>query len=373
MKRRMSLPAFSVQDMRSLSVEGSGLKRTAIVPPEAQGDGFTEAYDWTTLWYDAVAREDRLLLVCPKLLNFKAMMADGALKLDGAPVRLRRIRQFRRHDIVELDRPDGASEISTSSGRWSGASGISPDRSDLFAGLNASLHISRNNRLEWIADWARFHVAEHGLEGMLVMDNGSDAYPPEAIAETLAGTRLKRAVVLKVPQPYGPVRSKTGGGGAKFLQPAMLNLARLRFLHRARAVLNADIDELVWTRGGSVFDAAVKAPMGIVSFEGRWFCPPQGSAPPFHHRDHVHPQSETAACPTKYCLRPDGWRAHIGWDVHKPEVPLVGAFTRRSDLGYWHCRNITTDWKAYKRIKDRKVGPADPFAVVTLERALPVR
>ena len=367
----MQVQDFFVAELNALSVEGSGFTRNAIVPPAAQGDGFAAAYDWTTLWYDAVERDNRLRVICPKLLNLKSFLADGALQIDGAPARLRRIRSFRRHDIAELDLPAGATTLATRAGRWQGASGLSPDQSGTFAGLNASLHISRNNRLDWIADWARFHIAEHGLEAMLVMDNGSDAYPPEAILDALQPTGLKRAVVLRVPQPYGPVRSRTGGGGAKFLQPAMLNLARLRFLHRARAVLNADLDELVWTRAGSIFDATHQSRLGMIACDGAWRSPADGTAPPHRHADHLYPEARNATCPPKYCIRPDGWRRHLSWDVHRPDLPLGLAAPKSADFGYWHCRAITTNWKSYNRLGRRGLGPADPFTAETLARLLP--
>lgn len=367
----MSMPDFSVVEMQSLSLANSGLRRDAIVPPAFQPEGFGAAYDWTTLSYDAVRSGNRILLVCPKLLNFSGLIRDGALRLDDHPARIRRLRRYRRHDIVEIAAEAGATRLSITHDGWSATSGISPDMSAIFAGLNASLHISRNNRLDWIADWARFHRSEHGLEAMLVMDNASDAYPPEAILEALAATGLKRAVVLKVPQPYGPVRSKSGGGGAKFLQPAMLNLARLRFLSRARAVLNVDIDELVWSRAGSVFDAALRSPFGMVVFDGEWRSPAAGREPPLGHADHIYAEAELGPCPTKYCIRPDGWRRYIGWDVHRPDVLLPFGWLKRSDFGYWHCRTITTNWKNYNRLGYRPLAEPDPFTARTLALRLP--
>ncbi len=367
----MSTPDFSVVEMQSLSLADSGLRRDAIVPPAFQPEGFGAAYDWTTLSYDAVRSGNRILLVCPKLLNFAGLIRDGGLQLDDHPARIRRLRRYRRHDIVEIAAEAGATRLSIVHDGWSATSGISPDMSAIFAGLNASLHISRNNRLDWIADWARFHQAEHGLEAMLVMDNASDAYPPEAILDALAATGLRRAVVLKVPQPYGPVRSKSGGGGAKFLQPAMLNLARLRFLSRARAVLNVDIDELVWSRASSVFDAALHSPLGMVVFDGEWRSPAAGREPPLGHADHIYAEAESDPCPTKYCIRPDGWRRYIGWDVHRPDVLLPFGWLKRSDFGYWHCRTITTNWKNYNRLGYRPLAEPDPLTTRTLALRLP--
>jgi hypothetical protein len=362
------LPDFHVASLESLSLAGSGRARSIRVPADQRPEGFEAAYDFHTLWYDTVRIGGALHLICPRFYNLAPLLAR--LRIDGARPKGLRLRRFRRHEIVRLAAPEGARRLGLALGDWRAESGISADGAAFFEGLNASVQISRDNRLEWIADWARFHVGEHGLEAMLILDNGSAAYPPEAILEALAPVGLTRAVVLPVPQPYGPTRGKSGGGGAKFLQPAMLNLARLRFLRKARAVLNADLDELVWSRAGSVFDAAVAAPLGLVSFAGVWRQPPPRTAPPFAHAQHVHERKGHWPCPTKYCIRPDGPLGRLGWDVHRPETWLPVGLRPRADMGYWHCRGITTDWKGYGRLAPGNIGPRDASTAAVLERAL---
>ncbi|MEE4120895.1 MAG: hypothetical protein V2I65_17980 [Paracoccaceae bacterium] len=360
-------PDFHVARMESLSLAGSGRARAIRVPEEHRVPGFAAAYDFDTLWYDAVRIGGVVHLVCPRLYDLRPLL--DAVEADGRRLRAPRVRRSRRHEIGTLAAPKGAERLSLALGDWEAECAISDDAAGHFAGLNTSLHVSRDNRPEWLADWARFHIAEHGLEAMLVMDNASD-YPPETILEALAPTGLKRAVVLAVPQPYGPTRGKSGKGGAKFLQPAMLNLARLRFLRRARAVLNVDIDELVWSHGGSVFDAAVKSPLGLVSFAGSWRQPPPRTAPPFIHAQHVHTRTGEWPCPTKYCIRPDGPLRWAGWDVHRPDTALPVGLRPRRDMGYWHCRGITTDWKGYGRLSPGDIGPRDASTAAILERAL---
>ena len=363
-----ALPDFHVAAMESLSLAGSGRRRPVRVPEGQRPEGFDAAYDFDTLWYDAVRIGGTVHLVCPRLYTLRPLL--DRLHADGARAGRARVRAFRRHEVARLAAPSGASRLGLALGDWTAESGISADGAGHFAGLNAGLFISRDNRLEWFADWARFHVGEHGLEALLVMDNASTAYPPEAILEALAGTGLSRAVVLRVPQPYGPTRGKSGKGGAKFLQPAMLNLARLRYLRRARAVLNADLDELVWSRGGSVFDAAVRSPLGAVALRGDWRTPPPRTAPPYLHAQHVHERRGDYPCPTKYCIRPGGPLGRAGWDVHRLETPL-GALPlpARGDMGYWHCRGISTDWKGYGRLKPDAIGPRDASTAAVLERA----
>ncbi|MEQ3624349.1 MAG: hypothetical protein ABNH26_01195 [Celeribacter sp.] len=342
----------------AVSLLGSGIKRQVRVPEVARPPEFDAQYDADTLWYDAVRQGDEVWLFCPKLWDLARLLKRGEITADGLPVRLRGIGRHRRHDVARLDVPHTARSLHIAAEGWSASCPISPDQRDLFAGLNASMHISRDNRLEWIVDWARWHKARHGLQAMVVIDNGSTSYQPADVLAALAPVGLTRAAVLSLPQPYGPVRSKQGGGGAKFLQPAALNIVRARFLGRARAVLNADIDELVWSEGGSVFDAAVASWLGMVSFAGRWTCPPGEAQPPLRHADHVCYRDDRP-CPTKYCIVPQGPLRRLSWDVHRPERFPLGRFTRRDDMGYFHCRGVTTNWKSYNRLKSRDVRP-DP-------------
>ncbi|MEM1432161.1 MAG: hypothetical protein AAGG09_22105 [Pseudomonadota bacterium] len=364
-----TLPDFHVAEMASLSLAGSGKRRPIRVPRDDRSDGFEAAYDHDTLWYDAVRIRDKLHLVCPRLYTLRPLL--DRLTLDGARLGALRVRAARRHEIATRRLPADASRLGLSIGPWHAESAISADAAAHFSGLNASLHMNRDNRLGWIADWARFHIAEHGLQAMLVMDNASTTYPPDAILEALSATGLARAVVLKVPQPYGPTRRKHGRRGGKFLQPAMLNLARLRFLRRARAVLNVDIDELVWSREGSVFDAAVKSPLGLATFAGEWRLPPPRTSMPFVHAQHLHRREGTWPCPTKYCIRPTGPLGWAGWDVHRLESVIPLSLPPRRGIGYWHCRGITTDWKGYGRLNPGDIGARDASTAAILERVFP--
>lgn len=348
--------------MASLSLQATEHRRAAPLPEGARGPAFDAAFDATTLWYDAVTLGRRLHLVCPKLANLAPLLAH--LRVDGDKPRLRR-KSHRRHDIVTTRA--GALSLALGGHHWQTTP--SPDQRHLFQGLRASLHISKNNDLDWIRDWARFHISAHGLEAMLVMDNGSDAYAPEQILDALQGLGLRRAVVLKVPQPYGPPRTKAHPGTAKYLQPAMLNLARLRFLGHARAVLNVDIDELVWAKG-SVFAAAERSPLGYVSFKGAWRLPRPGATEP-RHADHTRQRPDGKPCPTKYCLTPRGPIGRLSWDVHRPDWTLLPSRLVRRDIGYWHCQAITTNWKGHDRLRDRGLGPEDPATAAALARHLP--
>lgn len=359
-----------INHLASLSLDGSGKRREPPIAVEDRPEGYDAAFDADTLWYDAVQVDDEVHIVMPRLLNLRHAVNDGSLMLDGARAKPLGRRIGRRHEIQTLAAPNPASRASVRIGRWIGETAVHPDQSDLFAGLNASVQLNRNNDLRWIVDWARYHVSAHGLQAMLVVDNGSDAYPPEAILEALAPVGLDQIVVLCAPLPYGPPRSGKTSAEGKYLQSGMLNVARLRFLRRARAVLVADIDELVWAKSGSVFDAAARSFLGYVSFKGTWREPDPEAALPWTHGDHRFPGTFNGPCPTKYCIVPGGRLGRLSWDVHRPERALLPSRLTRRDLGYWHCRGVTTNWKAYDRAKPRPLEPEDPEITQALARHL---
>ena len=58
-----------------------------------------------------------------------------------------------------------------------------------FAGRNCLMTLSRDNALDWIRDWAAFHVREHGADAVLFFDNGSTDYRPEEILAASPASR----------------------------------------------------------------------------------------------------------------------------------------------------------------------------------------
>ncbi|MFQ6554052.1 hypothetical protein AAD018_017050 [Aestuariibius insulae] len=334
--------------LSSASLDGTDLRRDIPVPESHRTEGYEAAFDATTLWYDAIAGPDRTWLVCPKLLNFEDLLRGVMMRIDGQAAPVLRIRSYRRHDVVELE--GTGSELALEAGDHGFTCPISPLETDRFAGLNAHVAISKDNDLVWLADFARFHIQHHGLEAMLLFDNGSTATSIEEIETTLRATGLREVLVVPAPFPYGPRGTPPYARRTKFLQTALLNIARLRFLGQARAVLQCDIDELVWSEGGSIFDRAAESRLGLVRFKGLWHSPPQDSEGPYRHQDHIRQRAKDPGSPTKYALRPDSLLGRQSWDIHDIEgLPTPLSVTPRA--GYLHCRGISTDWKGNNRTR----------------------
>lgn len=341
--------------------EALGVARDAIAPPERRGPDHQARYDHGTLFYDAVhCAADRIVrLFCPPLLNLAPILRAGVLRLDGARVGMGRRRRFRRYEIVEIAAPARPARLTFHWRGWSAGAPVSSDADcAAFAGRNCLFTLSRDNPLRWLRDWAHFHVAEHGADAALIFDNGSTAYGPEAIRDTLAGVAgLDVVRVASIDRPYGPLLLRGARGREMFLQSALLNVARRRFLWEARAVLQCDVDELVVSETRrSVFDATAASRAGFVKFRGVWRAPEDAACAAPRHADHVGVIEGAAPCPAKYCVTPAGRMRGHSWNVHNLDRVLWSRRFESEDFHYIHCRGITTRWKG----ETSRVGIATP-------------
>ncbi|OLS53790.1 hypothetical protein [Rhodovulum sulfidophilum] len=341
----------SVTELTPADLSETPLLRDHMAPPEARDARYEANYDRTTLWYDAFWREDRgeVMVIAPLLLNLARPLSQARILLDGRPVRLRR-RRFQRHEIWRLPAPARPERLRVEGQGWAVEAAVGRARPERFAGRNVLLTISRNNDLQWVRDYALFHRKTQGAEAILFIDNGSDAYAPDDIARVIGETGLA-AHVISAPVPYGPViRGISNPHRGKFFRSAMMNLARLRYLYGARAVLNSDIDELIWSEGRSVFDMAAAHPIGFAPFRGRWRVPGPDAEPPLRHADHFVLPEQNVACPIKYAVAPGRLAGRFNWDVHRLErLPFKHRFLRQ-DAGYWHCAAVSTGWKSGVRL-----------------------
>jgi hypothetical protein len=203
--------------------------------------------------------------------------------------------------------------------------------------------VSKDNDLQWVRDWTQYHVRVHGLQAVLIFDNNSSRYEPSEILATLTSVSgIQQAQIIPAPLPYGCKRY----GDARFLQVGVLNIARLKFLSSAAAVLCTDIDELMRPVGREgIFAATRKSPLGYLLFRGRWRdakAPTNGAR--LLHSGHVYRREDDLCPATKYCIDPQGLCGFSHWDVHGAVRGFLKNYLTTSKVGYWHCRQLSTNW-----------------------------
>ncbi|MBK5933538.1 hypothetical protein C8N32_10858 [Rhodovulum imhoffii] len=358
-------PDIGIADLACLDIAETGLRRRILGPAHALTEEELSKYDRTTLWYDAFWRDGRVVLITPRLLNLSSALRRAELRLDGSRARARRLWRFKRWELWAVAAPRPPRSLSIRIGGWQHDMAVAPAGPALFAGKNTIVTLSKNNDLRWIRDFALFHRKTQDAQAILFIDNGSERYTADDIVQALRPSGLS-GLILRAPLPYGPVlKGSASRHKLKFFKTAILNVARLRFLSQARAVLNVDIDELVWSKTASVFDLAVRSRLGYQPFTGTWRLPNTGSPT---HADHVW-QDGSAPCPTKFAVVPRSFAGRFGWDVHRLEPFPLRHRLLREDVGYWHCSGISTGWKYTERLT-RKGEEMDPEAHTLLARAL---
>lgn len=349
-----------------LSLPANAPRRESRLKPKYQLQGYAEGFDDDTLWYDAIWRDGRVHLVCPKLNNLKAHVQKGQLALDGTTVKIARLRKYYRHDIIELKASAAPKRVSLSAFGTTVSAEVNAAAPQMFAGLNTALCLSKDNDLRWIVDFARYHQTMHGLEALILMDNGSETYGLQDIRDALSLTGLKQVLVLSVPWKYGPRGKAPFARTEKYLQTALFNVLRLRWLGQARAVLSCDIDELIHTPGTTVFDLAHQSMGKYVRLPGTWRYPAPDASEPALHQSHTYRATDGKRCPTKWCIVPSGPLGGFQWDTHLLEkLPLPSLFTSKKGE-FWHCHAISTGWKAGRWNKEEKNKLPDPEAATVL-------
>ena len=337
------------------------MARASLLAEKYHTDGYLEALDRETLWYDAVWRAGVLHLVCPPLGKWRKAMRNGRFRGDGAPLNVKRLRRYKRHEVLELDAQRCPARVSVYLDEWRGESAVSAADLHWCAGQNTMFYVSRNNDLRWLVDHARYHRDLHGAEALIVLDNASDAYGTDEIEAALAPLGLQ-VLVISAPFKYGPMGKPPYRRLEKFMQTALFNVLRLRFLGTARAILSCDVDEMVLTEGRSVFDAAVESRLGFVQIKGQWHAPAPGSEGPYVHADHLWVKEPPNLCPPKWCLRPNGPLRGWSWDIHGIErLPILHARTL-PDMRFAHCRAVSTGWKKANRLRTQADVVKDPLA-----------
>ncbi|MGB0658677.1 MAG: hypothetical protein ACPGNV_00770 [Mangrovicoccus sp.] len=336
----------------------SAILRDAVVPEEIRPADYFDDYDRHTLIYDvAEAPAGRgIVVTCPPLFNLAPIFQKAVLK--G--------RAHKRHKLRTSEHYILKHRLSDLPINWDGQPGQSlrprPDLSAEFADQNALLLMNKDNQLDWIADWARFYAKIHGATAVVAFDNGSTSYSTGELAsclESIAG--FESVAVFSAPFPFGPKVKRYKRQSSMFLQNAMMNMARLTILSKARAVLNVDPDEIVVPKGDiTVFDAAVKRRHRFVKIAGQWVYPAPGSHWPCRQAEHHYRLSPISTCHDKWCAVPSGFMSRFGWDWHKVADEASRPFKPDPRFEMLHCRATTTGWKRARNASSEKKLVLDP-------------
>lgn len=375
-----------IDTLSSLELPTSlGIQRDHIIPEAGRPPQYDAMYDLHTLFYDAflVPEDSTIRLICPRLLSLENLIKEATFTVNSERLEPLLRRRNWRNDEVLLNSPGSATELHLRYRSLDQSIRLGTQDRETFRGLRCAVLKSRDNDLAWIVDWARYHVKIHGLEGLVLFDNGSRCYSLEDIRAALLDVDgLKAARVLSADFPFGPPADGANAHEAKFLQGGLVEIARLRYFQEAASVLLVDIDELVApVPESSIFDLAERSFLGCVSIQGSWRYPCSDAPAPFRHADHSCVARDELPCRPKYCIVPKGILGGCFWDMHIPGFGrsrlllacrnilrrLFRHALQRDRASFWHCRKITTHWKYNRDNPAPENLECDPTSASVLE------
>ncbi len=347
---------FIHEAQRTLAPEG--WTRDRAIAPSGLSPESKERYDFDTLFYEAVRVGRNLVIVAPKLLNFRTLFRKTVFEIDGQRLPRPSIASYYRHALIRFRNvPEGNTLRLIFPGGEETTAQITSASRDHLKGLNCEFVINKNNDLRWIREKLIFHCKHRGVEAVLLIDTGSTEYSLEDLATVLTSVGLKRAVIVSMPYKWGGL-NKRPVHRELYLQTASFNLCRIKYLQSARAVLCMDIDEIISHVDGpdDIFDLTCKSRLGFTVFSGTNRYPRQDATPPFQFADHelVNPGDSGS---DNWCVNPRGPMGGFQWRCHNLERNILSNYQRTNKVSYLHCLGLTTGW--HGRDSDRWASASD--------------
>lgn len=378
LKRKVPLMKVRrVVTVNPISLSGnSNIRREAPRPPELQQADYVSRFDDDTLAYDVFAAGDgrRVQLCGPPLLNLAETFMAAVWSIAGTQVRA---------TLSDLDRTQyswlnsqarGGEELAIITDGFEIKANISPSGLELFRDRRVLTTKSKNNDLQWISDWARFHAIKHGVDAVLLYDNGSDEYTSADVLGALDLPELEVVIVVEWPFKFGPQGGSWDGlkdapWDSDFCEYGILEHARRRFLHGAAGVISHDIDELVLTHNGqTIFEIVDDSKSGYVSYLGRWIenVTKQTQNTP-HFTDFAYYNTVRPPSTGKWAIDPKRTAVANQWKTHS----IAGMPpTAKTELAmHRHFMGISSNWKWKRNVPaslDSKLHERDSLLVKQL-------
>ena len=350
------------------------IERVPTRPAEYREADFRQRFDAETLFFDAIyadERRDTALILAPPPFNLAGpLRATRATAQPSSSTCALKLEELDRHGRAWVRVPAGTTHLELGGvfGRLDVP--LAANCSDAFRGRRVLLTVTKDNELDWIQDWIRYHRDRHRADAVLLYDNGSTAYTPEDLAEAVARlSGIEVAGIVVWPFKYGPQGRADGRfWDSDFCQNGALEHARWLFLRSARSVLSVDVDELVVSGDTrTVFERAEAAWHGSARFNGYWMYgfadrgPTSDAELSFRDFEYYlnsaqRPAAEAlgveALCPTKWAVVPARCPARAQWCAHRIKRWLPG-YLASSGLSYRHFREISHHWKLNRRQRPR--------------------
>ena len=205
-------------------------------------------YDSKTLFYDIFVQSNRLICIGPPFYNI------------GAPLAIKHKGKNLRFKLVSYDRWKGPEVIDIKiPSRWAKATQL--DLEFVFKEFtsevsyhyhkNISLaqkdlclvNLQKDNPLIWIRDWCLWHIRVHGVQRIVLYDNGS-SYWPTLDKELVEIDEEVELILVHWPYKFGPIPDVLGR--YRYANAGAFNHFHLFFGMQTSWCINLDIDEFLY-------------------------------------------------------------------------------------------------------------------------------
>lgn len=250
--------------------------------------------------------------------------------------------------VIDLANDEGRDTVAITAGTVEHSLRINPDETGLFAGQNVIFAVRNGETVDTALQWLAYHVAKQQMQGALIFDRARPA-ESEAFFKALKKRAkniegLQRVVVLHADVPLGkpdlpdeahPFNVPGAPGKDRMDMPPadpwtsplgeflIYEIARARFLARARAVANIELYDLIMPSDDAIaFDRAVAARSGCIRLEGVQAFPwrlRKGTAGSF--ADHICTPFDQTGVRRRWCVAPERAGADTVWRL----IRVVGA------------------------------------------------
>jgi len=329
-----------------------GVWRRAKLEPILREEQYEGRTDYFTLFYDVFwsSKGTEVFAIGPSFpnqLNIGHDLTIVALP-SGHICPFQRIGKMGIGTQLAIAPPEGTQGLTFTLAEQQWTVAIQPNLSSLLAGCRALITLSRNNRLEWIRDWATFHAAEYGVDTVVLFDNASTAYQVkdiEAVLRPIPG--IQHILVVHQPCPYG-----SGKYSELPLQHGMLALARRRLLASAEWMLNLDIDELLMLEEGVDLGTLIDRSEPVTSFSRLNVAnEPDPNLPgPVRHRQFWRMPPDAQSILPKWLAKPE--RLPEAAVLRQHDILEASTWSCPMERGFIaHFQSITSGWKNAKRLE----------------------
>lgn len=339
---------------------------------------YDDRFDSRTLFSDSFMVPEGIELLGPPLLNTRDTILSSKFLVDGKRFS-GQVESRDRHRISRtiLHGVESAQEVVVATPEGNVQLEVNSLVSQ-FDGHRVLVTQQRNNPLEWIRYWLEFHAVHHGIDAVLIYDNGSTVYSCEAVEQMVREVdMIAIGAVVDWDVPFGVTGGPNQVWDSDYGQHQVLEHAMRYVLSGAKSVIQQDVDELAIAEDGrSVCELIENSEWAEVRYSRRQILPVPtrsaasgGGGGPRLHCDYAYYRGGDStylagkyACVPGRVPRSSHYLAH---GVESADRIFVDGIIAR------HYGGIRIDWRAGESepVANETLGSVDGEVVLD-ERAL---